>query len=288
MDIIAGPSSEKLGADVSKALDSRPIGVLRRVFPDGEEYLRLSRPVRSKTVAIIQTLYPSNEALLQLAFLADAAREQGAKRIIAVCPYLAYSRQHKHYLPNDEISVRAVAKIMGSFCDRLITFDLHDKDVLSFFGIPVTHLTAAALLGEYGNRLRLRKPFVLGADQERPEFVKAVAKNIGCDHDYLVKRRDRKTGDIKTFGRPAVKGKDVFLVDDIISTGHSIAEAAKMARRAGAASVAVAGVHAILAQGALESIRASGVRTVAATDSIQSAVSKIPLAQPIATALRAL
>jgi ribose-phosphate pyrophosphokinase len=111
---------------------------------------------------------------------------------------------------------------------------------------------------------------------------------MGCDHDHLIKRRDRHTGKIKTFGRPSVKGKDVFLVDDIVSTGHSVAEAAKIARRAGAASVAVAGVHAILAHGALARIRAAGVRTIASTDSIQGPVSKISLSKIIAAALRKL
>jgi ribose-phosphate pyrophosphokinase len=285
--VVSGGSSEKLAREISRRIKAKFIAVEYKKFPDGESYLRLKKTIPEEKVIIVQTLYPQNDSLIELFLLLDLVREFNPKSIIVVIPYFAYARQHKRYRKWEAVSAKTLAKIIQSFkVSKLITFDLHSKDVLNFFNIPVVNLTAAELIAKYFSKKNLEQPFVLIPDQERGEMASVAAKILNCNHSFLKKYRSRITGEIKTeiWKDFDIKGKDVILLDDIISTGKTMLNAIKIVKSKKARSIFVSCVHYIPSK-VYKEFLALGVKEVVATNTIPSEISKIDVAPLISAEL---
>jgi ribose-phosphate pyrophosphokinase len=285
--VVSGTNSEELAKNVARKINAKFVGVEHKKFPDGESYLRLKKSIFGENVVILQTLYPQNDSIIELFFLLDLINEFQPKSITLVIPYFAYARQHKRYRKWEAISSKTLAKLIQSFkVSKLITFDLHSRDVLNFFNIPVVHLTAAELIAKYFSKKNLKQPFVLIPDQERGEMARAAAKILNCDHSFLKKYRSRITGEIKTeiWKDFDIKGKDVILLDDIISTGKTMLNAIKIVKREKARSIFVSCVHYIPSK-VYKEFLALGVKEVVATNTISSEISKIDVAPLISAEL---
>jgi ribose-phosphate pyrophosphokinase len=285
MRIILGPSSTQLGQKIADILDAKTVPVSFKTFPDGESYIRLDGEVQNEEAVIIQTTSPPQDTrLMQLAFIADAARRNGAKEITAAVPYLAYARQDKIFLQGETISIEIIANMLKTVgIDRLITVNVHQERVLDRFPFPAIGVSAIPLLADYFKSKGFEKVFALAPDKGAIYIAEEAKKVLGGECGYLEKSRDRYTGQVSMEKRSfEVKGKNVIIFDDIISSGGTIVLAARILNELGANEVYAACVHPLLMGDAEKRIREAGVEEIVGTDSVPSNVSKVSLAPLIA------
>jgi len=289
MKIILGPASKQLGEKIAELLSVETVPVTFKNFPDGESYIRLEGKVRNEEIAIVQTTSPPQDSrLIQLALIADAAKTDGAKRVTAVVPYLAYARQDKAFLQGEAISIQTITRILKTAgVNSLITVNVHQQKVLAKFPFPARNVSAIPLLADYFKRKGLGKAFALAPDKGAMHIGEEAKKVLGGECGYLEKRRDRYTGQVsvekKMFN---VKGKNVIIFDDIISTGSTIVVAANILKELGADKVYAACVHPLLIGDAEKRITEAGAKEIIGTDSVPSHVSKVSIAPLISKALK--
>ncbi len=253
-----------------------------RGFPDGEQYVRLLSEVRGDDVAIVQTTWPDPK-VVELFLLQDAVREAGARRVTCVVPYFGYGRQDRAFEPGETVSARALARHIQVGCDRVLTMGLQNRAILDFFEVPAKDVDGSPAIGRY---LKGRGvDFVLGPDENATGLAKGVAAYVDVPWDFLVKKRLDAFHVTMQPKRLAVRGMSVAIVDDIISTGTTIATAAAELKRQGANRVAAVCLHGLFVADALG--RLAACDDIAATDTIVSAASKISVAPEFAASLRA-
>ncbi len=248
-----------------------------KTYPDGEFYVRLDGKVGNEEVAIVQTTSPPQDArLMQLMLIVDAAKRHGAKKITAVVPYLAYARQDRVFLEGEAVSIEAVAHMLKAVgVDNLITVNVHQQKVLEKFPFPAKTVSAITLLAEYLKSKGLEKAFALAPDDGALWLVEEAKTVLGGECGYIEKHRDLHTGQISMEKkRLDVKGKVVIIFDDVISTGGTIALAAKYASECGASKIYAACVHPLLIGDAEKKILDAGVEEIVGTDTVPSHVSK--------------
>ena len=291
MKIILGPSSRELSEEIAELSGFGKVPVVSRVFPDGELYVRLESSVRDEHVAIVHTTSkPQDSNLMQLAFMANAAKRNGAKKVTAIVPYLAYARQDKIFLEGENISIETIAAMLkAAGIDQLITVNIHAETALANFPFPAKTLTAIPLLAEYFIKKGFKKAFALAPDKGAMYIAQQAQQILVGEAGSLEKHRDRHTGQTtQTTAHLNIKGKTVIILDDIISTGGTIVGAAKILREKGATRIYAACVHGLLVGDAEKRILDSGVEEIVATDSIPSKNSKVTLAPLLSEALKAL
>lgn len=291
MKIILGPSSRELSEEIAELSGFGKVPVVSRVFPDGESYVRLESSVRDEHVAIVHTTSkPQDSNLMQLAFMANAAKRNGAKKVTAIVPYLAYARQDKIFLEGENISIETIAAMLkAAGIDQLITVNIHAETALANFPFPAKTLTAIPLLAEYFVKKGFKKAFALAPDKGAMYIAQQAQQILVGEAGSLEKHRDRHTGQTtQTAAHLNIKGKTVIILDDIISTGGTIVGAAKILREKGATRIYAACVHGLLVGDAEKRILDSGVEEIVATDSIPSKNSKVTLAPLLSEALKAL
>jgi ribose-phosphate pyrophosphokinase len=290
MKIILGPASVELGEKISQLTGYEKVSVATRVFPDGESYVRLEGNVQGENVAIVQTTCaPQDTRLLQLAFLANAAKRNGAAKVTAVTPYLGYARQDKIFLAGETISIEVIAsmlKIAG--LDALLTINVHSEPAIAKFPFPAKTISAIPLLAEYFVKKGVKKAFALSPDKGAMYIALQAQAVLGGGVGHLEKHRDRYTGQTtQDAAHLDVKGQSVIIFDDIISTGGTIVGAAKILRGQGAAHVYTACVHGLLIGDAEKRILDAGVEEIVSSDSVPGKNSKVSLAPLIAQELKA-
>jgi ribose-phosphate pyrophosphokinase len=288
MIVVGGSSSEALASKVAKELGTEA-GVLEiRRFPDGEKYLRILSDVKGQNVTVIQSIHHTpDELLFEYLLLTDALKDLGAKKVTGFIPYFAYARQDERFKGGEALSFKTVVKLIESVgTDELYTIDMHQHRVLrssDVFRIPSHNLTAMPLLADHVKKTgKLENPLVIGPDAEAEQWAKVAADRLRSDYDIFEKKR---LGDAHVEIRPRranANGRDVLIVDDIISTGGTIVEAVKILQSQGARHIQVACTHPILAPGALDRINATGVVGVFGTDTVPSPISVVTVAPLIA------
>lgn len=279
----AGPAQR-----LAEAAGLAPACIERHRFPDGELRLRLP-PRLAGHVVIWRTLAQPNEKLVELLLAACAARELGARRLTLVAPYLAYMRQDMAFRPGEAVSQRIVGGFLGGLFDALITVDPHLHRISSLAqAVPLAQaiaLSGAPLLGEL---IAERRPgaLLLGPDGESAQWVAQAAARHRLEHGVCRKLRHGDTEVEVVLPLLAYSGRAVVLVDDVASSGHTLAQAARRLREAGAASVDVAVTHALFAGDALQILAAAGVGQVWSTDCIGHPSNAVSMVPAIAQALR--
>jgi ribose-phosphate pyrophosphokinase len=291
MKIIAGPASKELAEKISIQTGFPNVPVVSKIFPDGESYVRLEGSVAGEEVAIVQTTCPPAQdgRLFQLAFMADAAKRGGAKKVVAVVPYLAYARQDKMFLSGEGISIETIARMLkGAGIDQMLTVNVHFEPSLAKFPFPAKTASAIPLIAEYFVQKGFKGAFALSPDKGAMYIANQAQAVLGGDAGHLNKTRDRYTGQtVQTADGLNVKDQTVIILDDIISTGGTIVGAAKILRELGAKHVFCACVHGLLIGDAAQRILAAGVEEIVGTDSVPSGVSKVSLAPLISRELQA-
>lgn len=283
MKVVAGSASQRTAKELAGHLGADLVPVERKTFPDGEVYVRVAGDLRGEEAIIVQSTLPAH-ALLELLFLQEAAHDQGAASVTTVVPYYSYSRQDRVFQAGEVVTAKAVAELIELKSDRFITVDPHKEHILGFFGIEAHGVSAVPLLARQMQGLGV--DVVLAPDKGALDRAEFAAKCLGASFDHLEKTRISGTEVVMKAKQLDVRGKTVAIVDDIISTGGTIATAATELKKQGATRVIAACTHGLFLNNALDRLRASGCDAVLATDSIENPAAVVGCAEVIADVLR--
>ncbi len=282
MRIIGGTASKTVAEELSKELQCPLAETIANRFPDDEFYVRILDDISQEHVIIVQTAYPDHN-IVELFLLQNAAKEADAAQITVVMPYMGYARQDTKFKEGEPISAQTIARLVSLQADKVITADPHKEYILDFFTIPAVSCSAVPELAKYLKKQSV--DFVLAPDKGALERAKQAATIIDCDYDYMEKKRiDGTTVEIKPKHLNA-KGKIVAIIDDIISTGGTMAKSIQHLNEQGASNVFVACTHGLFAGEAIKKLRAAGCTEIIATDTITSDFSKVSIAPCIAQLL---
>ena len=274
----------------AQAADMRSAVVERHRFPDGELKLRLPASLPHRVI-VYRSLVNPNEKLVELLFVAQTARQLGAGDLTLIAPYLAYMRQDIAFNEGEVVSQKIVGKFLASMFDSIVTVDPHLHRVATLEeAAPVKRpvvLSGAPLLGDYIAK-QLPDAFLLGPDSESAQWIASAARAHGFDYAACEKiRRGDRDVTVQLPKDVILRGRAVVILDDVASSGHTLAKAAHAALEAGAASVDVAVTHALFADDALQLIRHAGVRHVWSTDCIAHESNVVGIAGMLARAITA-
>ncbi len=289
MLIVSGPASPILAQRVADAMRTSLMQLEHKVFPDGETYIRFPDSVAGKEVAVVQSCYPPQDKnFMDLLFILDAAREMGAKETAAIVPYFAYARQDDAYRSGEAVSARTNARMIeAAGASHFLTVDMPSNKALRFFKIHSENLTCMNLVGAYLKTRPLKSPYVLAPDDGAIPLAQTVSKNLGTEYAWFEKVRDKVTGTVSTSGKDVdLRGRDAVIVDDVISTGKTIANTAQIAKRQGANRVIAACAHLLLTGDAEQTLKSAGIEEMIGTDSIEARPQSVSIAPVLAEALR--
>lgn len=257
-------------------------------FPDREALVRISGS--APLVFLYRSLDDPDAKLIELLLAASAARDGGARRVVLVAPYLAYMRQDKAFHPGEAVSQRVIGRLIADRFDGLLTIDPHLHRVATLGeavpGIATVALTAAPLLRGLINADR--RPLIVGPDGEAAQWTAGIAAPLGLEVLASTKQRhgDRDISiAIGEIGR--VRGRAAILVDDVISSGATLARAAVLLRDAGASSVEALVTHCLAGPEDLARLSTAGIDRVSSTDSVDGPTARVHLAGLLAEAVRA-
>lgn len=281
MMVVSGSASVSLSKNLANEMGVKLANVESRRFPDDECYVRIHDNLDGEEVILVQTSYP-DEKLIELFLLQDAVKEFDVKNLVTVIPYYGYARQDKKFNVGEPISAKTLAKHIQLSTDSLITVDIHEEGILSWFDIPAKNISGMPQLGAYLKNLS--PDTIIAPDKGALDLAKMVAEVIGCEWDYLEKTRiDGEKVEMKAKNL-SVAGKKVAIVDDIIATGGTIVKATEQLKSQGAKEVYAACTHGLFAKNALS--RLQGVcDNVISTDTIENETSVVSVAKEVFSAL---
>ncbi len=254
-------------------------------FPDGELHIRFDCELKNKDVFLVQTLYPINEAITEVLLAAYTAIDLGARSVNLIAPYMAYMRQDKRFKPGEAISSLIVGKLFNVF-DSIITIDPHlhrHKDLNEVFKTKTKVLTSNDLIENFIKK-NFSDAFVIGPDGESNQWAESIANNIGLKSIVFTKKRySSEKVSVTGKGLNGVKGKDVIIIDDIISTGHTVLEAVLDIKKFKPKSITIVGIHGIFAEKKVYDEIKKNVKRIVTTNTIDNAHSVIDVSKLIAS-----
>ncbi|MDD5473357.1 MAG: ribose-phosphate diphosphokinase [Candidatus Methanoperedens sp.] len=281
MNIIGGPASQLLTGRVSDALKSNLMISEFKRFPDGESYIRILDDFAGDNVTIIQSIVNDSDFIVLLQLI-DACNE--AAKLNVVIPYMGYARQDKQFKKGEPISARVIAKAIEADC--VFTVNIHDESILGYFDAKAVNLDATPMIGKYIKNMKFKDPLIVAPDDGAISLARNASENLGIDYDFLEKTR--LSGEEVSIHPKniAVKGRDVIIIDDIISTGGTMAETISLLKKQGAHEVFAACVHPVFSNNAILKLFKAGVKAIIATDTIDKGVSVVSVAPVIASVLQ--
>jgi ribose-phosphate pyrophosphokinase len=286
--VIGGNASEDLAKKIAKKLDAKYLKSNLRIFPDGEGKITINGKPKKGKIIIVQATYPPVDSnLIQLLSLISKAK-QYSSNVVAVIPYFGYARQDREFLQGEIITMKVLAKIFKSLgLSKIIIVDIHSKLAMNHFKIKSKNVSAVLQLVKYFKKLRLNEPLVVSPDLGGSQRAKDFAKIYGTNFIALKKQRNKKTGKvlIKSTNLNEVKGKDLILVDDMISTGGSIIKATEFLKKQKCKRVFVACTHALLRDNAEKKIKKAGVSKIISANTIPGNTAIVDVSEIIAKAI---
>ena len=236
--------------------------------------MRIVDDISGEHVVIVQTTYPDHN-IVELFILQNAVEEAGAKEISVVIPYFGYARQDTKFQEGEPISAKAMAGLISLNADRVITVDPHKEHILDFFSTSAFSCSAVPELAKYLKKKNI--DMILAPDKGALERAKKASKIIECDFDYMEKTRiDGTTIEIKPKTLNA-KNKNVAIIDDIISTGGTMAKSIQELKKHGAKNVLVACTHGLFTGNAVKKLNSAGCNEIISTDTIKGKFSKVKI-----------
>ncbi|GAB4143363.1 MAG: ribose-phosphate pyrophosphokinase [Sphingomonadales bacterium] len=283
------PGQQAPAEALAKALQiaARPIHIRR--FPDGESLVRIDPP--PTTAIVYASLDRPNEKLVELILAAAALADNGARRLVLVAPYLCYMRQDMAFAPGEAVSQRVIGALLAQRFDRVIAVDPHlhrTEDLAQVFpGIAADALSATGLIADMLRRQGIDRDTVLvGPDAESRQWVERVAAPLGLELLIGEKQRhgDRDV-DVTVAGVERARGRPAILIDDVVSSGMTVARCARVLRQAGVGPVKLVTVHALIGADDWAQVQAAGVDDICSSDSIAHPSNRFSLAPLLAAAL---
>jgi len=286
--VIGGGASKDLAKRLARKLKAVYIETETKIFPDGESKITLRKIPKKSVILVVQSTYPPVDTnLLQVLSIISQVRKISS-RTFAIIPYMGYARQDKQFLSGEVITMSVVAKMLQSAgAKKVIVVDIHSNTALNHFNIPTENVSAIPELANYFKKLNLKNPLVVSPDMGGSSRSKKFASLLKTDFIVLKKHRDRKTGSVSIqTAKMDVQGKDLILVDDIISTGGSIIKAAQFLKKQKCKRVFVACTHGLLVEGAEKKIRKAGVSRIISTNTIPGNTSKVDVSGILAKSVQ--
>ena len=289
MIIISCSHGVHLGAKIAKRLKAKHDKLFFEKFPDDEIYLRFNSALDNKIVVLVQSFYKSiSDCLIEVILAAKTAHDIGAKKVILAAPYFPYLRQDKRFHKGEAVSQSIVASLISKYFDKVLVMDphLHRKNKLeNVFNVSARKMTANSLIADYINK-NIKNPLIIGPDEESYKWARHVAGMIKAESRILKKKRF-SSYHVKVMLNKKVdlKNRNAVIVDDIISTGHTILEASKILKKLGAKNIYCICVHGIFVNNSLETLRKSGIKVIS-TNTIPNKAAKIDVSGVISEALK--
>jgi ribose-phosphate pyrophosphokinase len=270
MKIVTGTAHPRLVADICSYLGVPPCDTTVSSFPDGETFVKINENIRGRDVFIVQpTCPPTNQNLMELLILVDAARRSSAARVTAVIPFFGYARQDRKDQPRVPITAKLVANLLvAAGVQRMLTMDLHAQQLQGFFDIPVDHLYALPVMMNYLHALGLGDLVVVSPDVGGVKMASAYAEALKAGLAIVVKRRLSATEIEAVTVIGDVEDKNVILVDDLTETAGTLVGAARILRDQGARDIYAGVSHSVLTDLAVERLRSSDIKELITTDSV--------------------
>jgi len=276
MKIISGTAHRELSERIAASLGTELADVTVTAFPDGETFVKINENVRGQDVFLIQpTCPPTNQNLMELLIMVDAARRASAERITAVIPFFGYARQDRKDQPRVPITAKLVANLLSAAgVQRVLTMDLHAAQIQGFFDIPVDHLYAKPVIINYlrdqnigaDGRLVVVSPDVGGV-----KVARAYSDALGASLAIVTKHRVSATQVEPMHLIGEVEGCDAIVIDDMTETAGTLCSAAEILEKNGARRIFAGVSHGVLGDLGRERIRDSAIEMVITTDSVPMA-----------------
>ena len=286
--VIGGGASKDLAKRLARKLKAVYIETETKIFPDGESKITLRKIPKKSVILVVQSTYPPVDTNLLQALSIISQVRKISSRTFAIIPYMGYARQDKQFLSGEVITMSVVAKMLQSAgAKKVIVVDIHSNTALNHFNIPTENISAVPELANYFKKLNLKNPLVVSPDMGGSSRSKKFASLLKTDFIVLKKYRDKKTGSVSIqTAKMDVQGKDLILVDDIISTGSSIIKAAQFLKKQKCKRVFVACTHGLLVDGAEKKIRKAGVSRIISTNTIPGNTSKVDVSGILAKSVQ--
>lgn len=289
--VFALSGNEEMAKNLTRTLNAETGESVMRQFPDGESYTRILSDVKDKCVVIVCTLYQPDAKLLPLYFLSQTAKALGAKCTCLVAPYLSYMRQDKQFHPGEGITSEYFGKLVSGFADTLTTVDPHlhrRKSLSEVYSIPNIIIHAADHISLWIKN-NIKQPVLIGPDSESEQWVSEVAANANSPFIVLQKiRHGDRDVEVSVPEVEKYKNHTPVLVDDIISTAHTMIETVRHLKEVNMKPPVCIGVHGIFAQNAYEELINSGVEKVITCNTIPHKSNQIDLSNAIADSIKKL
>lgn len=286
--LLGFPDYQLQAKNLARVLDVDYAEVEIHTFPDGESKIKLPSQIPDKII-ICRSLNNPNEKLIELYFIIKAARQRGCDHITLVAPYLCYMRQDKAFSTGEIVSQRMVGKFISNLVDELITVDPHLHRIDKLEEVMKTKrtvtLSAAPLIGNHIS-LQISNPLIIGPDEESGQWAQLIAESQGFE--YMVAEKTRRGDhDVDIFLPDSdVENRNVVLIDDIASTGNTLANAAKQLKEHGVNNIYCAITHALFVENAYDELLALGVKEIWSTDSVAHPSNCISLATVLANSMK--
>jgi ribose-phosphate pyrophosphokinase len=289
--VMALPGAESLAEALASHLHCPASVIEAHRFPDGETVVRLRTAVAGRTVVLAARLDHPDKKTLAVLFAADAAREMGAAHVGLVAPYLPYMRQDDRFRPGEAITSRTYARVLSGTVDFLVTMDphLHRWPSLdAIYTIPSRVVAAAPAIAEWLRR-EVPQPIIVGPDSESEQWVADVAARV--DAPYVIMTKERR-GDRDVVVRmpdgASSGGRTPVLLDDIVSSGHTLATASNVLRAAGWGPPQCVAVHALVDAAGMDLLHRAGIARIATCDTVPHPTNAVPVAGLLAEGIRGL
>ena len=286
--VIGGNASKDLAKRIARRLKAKYVDADTRTFPDGESKITFRHNLKKSVVLVVQSTYPPVDTnLLQILSIISEAKKISSK-IYAIMPYMGYARQDRQFLNGEIVTMSVVAKMLqAAGAKKAIVVDIHSKTALRHFKIPTENVSAIPELVKYLKKLKLKNPVVVSPDTGGSLRAKKFADVLKSDFIVLKKSRNRKTGKVSIQSTKAdVNGKDLIIVDDIISTGGSVVKATQFLKKQKCKRVFVVCTHGLLVGDAEKNIKKAGVTQIISTNTIPRSISKVDVSGVIAQAVQ--
>lgn len=269
--VVTGNAHPELAKNICKFLKIKLSECLVGRFSEGEIRVKIEENIRGKDVFVIQpTCPPVNDTLMELLILIDALKRASAKRITAVMPYYGYARQDRKDQPRVPITAKLVANLITvAGADRVLTMDLHAGQIQGFFDIPLDHLFAAGVFVEYFEKLKLKDLVIVSPDVGGIKMARAYSKRLRAGLAIVDKRRVSPETTEAEHILGDIEGKNIIIVDDMVSTGSSLIEAVEILVNHGAKEIRAAVSHGVLCGSAIARVdKCKTLKELVITDSI--------------------
>ncbi len=286
MHVIGGTASTALAERISRELGGAPFGIpFTKRFPDGEMYVRVGGRLEGEDVVVVQSTR-TDQDLVELLLLEDAVREAGARRTFVVVPYFGYARQDRRFFPGEPVSARTLCRHVELDADIVVTVDLHSSQTLAHFSKPAFEASGIPAIA----RLLRERPVDVLVSPDKGGIARARRMSQLLDRPWFALEKRRIDSEHVELSLPAslpapIEAKHLVVVDDVISTGGTIVEAAKLLKKHGVGAISAACTHGLFLRDAFERIKAV-TDEVYSTDTLGNPAEKASVAPDIAQILQ--